>query len=94
LTYIGMTVRSRGGRQDSYYRCNGKHDTRGVYGAMGKRCPSKDVQGAWLEQAVWEEIEGMLRQPERVLERLRQRLAGERQDMAGRRGRKAGRYRR
>jgi len=60
LTYIGMTVRGRSGRQESYYRCNGKHDTRGVYGAMGQRCPSKDVHSGWLEQAVWEEIEEML----------------------------------
>jgi site-specific DNA recombinase len=75
LTYIGMTVCGRSGRQESYYRCNGKHDTRGVYGALGQRCPSKDVQTGWLEEVVWEEIEGMLRRPERVLARLRGRLA-------------------
>jgi site-specific DNA recombinase len=85
LTYIGMTVRGRSGRQESYYRCNGKHDTRGVYGAMGQRCPSKDVQAGWLEQAVWEEIEGMLRRPERVLARLRGRLAQEQKELAGQR---------
>ena len=85
LTYIGMTVRGRSGRQESYYRCNGKHDTRGVYGAMGQRCPSKDVQAGWLEQAVWEEIEGMLRRPEGVLARLRRRLAQEQRDLAGQR---------
>ena len=83
LTYIGMTVRGRSGRQESYYRCNGKHDTRGVYGAMGQRCPSKDVQAGWLEEAVWEEIEGMLRRPERVLARLRGGLAQEQKDLAG-----------
>jgi len=85
LTYIGMTVRGRSGRQQSYYRCNGKHDTYGVYGALGQRCPSKDMQAGWLEQAVWEEIEGMLRRPERVLARLRQRLAREQKDLAGQR---------
>ncbi|HUE03164.1 MAG TPA: recombinase family protein [Bryobacteraceae bacterium] len=85
LTYIGMTVRSRSGRQESYYRCNGKHDTYGVYGAMGQRCPSKDVQAGWLEQAVWEEIEGMLRRPEPVLARLKQRLAQEQKELAGQR---------
>ena len=89
LTYIGMTVRSRSGRQQSYYRCNGKHDTRGVYGEMGKRCPSKDVQAGWLEQAIWEEVEGMLRQPARALEQLRRRLAAERQKTAGGRARLA-----
>ena len=80
LTYVGVTVRSRSGRQDSYYRCNGKHDTRGVYGELGKRCPAKDVKACALEQAVWAEIEGFLRQPEMVLEQLRQRLAAERRD--------------
>jgi len=85
LTYIGMTVHSRSGRQESYYRCNGKHDTYGVYGAMGQRCPSKDVQAGWLEEAVWEEIEGMLRRPERVLARLKRRLAREQKDLAGQR---------
>lgn len=36
-----------------------------VRGAMGQRCASKDVQAGWLEPAVCEEIEGMLRRPER-----------------------------
>jgi site-specific DNA recombinase len=85
LTYIGMTVRGRSGRQESYYRCNGKHDTYGVYGAAGQRCPSKDVQAGWLEQAVWEEIEGMLRRPERVLARLQKRLAQEQKALTGQR---------
>lgn len=85
LTYIGMTVTSRSGRPESYYRCNGKHDTRGVYGEMGKRCPSKDVLAGWLEGAVWEEVEGMLRRPQRVLARLRQKLAAERRASAGQR---------
>ncbi len=77
VTYIGTTMHSRSGREESYYRCNGKHDTRGVYGAAGKRCPSKDVQTGRLEQAVWEEIEDMLRQRERILTRLKRRLARE-----------------
>jgi site-specific DNA recombinase len=85
LTYIGMTVRSRSGRQESYYRCNGKHDTYGVYGAQGQRCPSKDVRAEWLERAVWEEIEGMLGRPERVLARLKRRLAQEQKEQGGQR---------
>src|SRR5260370_12597370 len=44
LTYIGMTVRSRSGRQEAYYRCNGKHDTRGGYGQIGPRCPSQHAK--------------------------------------------------
>ena len=85
LTYIGVTVRHRSGREESYYRCNGKHDTRGVYGDQGIRCPSKDVSGSWLEHAVWEQMEGLLRQPERVLKKLRRQQARERQRTAGRR---------
>jgi site-specific DNA recombinase len=85
LTYIGMTVHGRSGRQESYYRCNGKHDTYGVYGAIGIRCPSKDVQAGWLEQAVWEQVEGMLRKPEPVLARLKKRLVQEQKDLAGQR---------
>jgi hypothetical protein len=71
--------------EESYYRCNGKHDTYGVYGAMGIRCPSKDVQTGWLEQAVWEQVEGMLRKPQLVLARLKKRLAQEQKDLAGQR---------
>jgi hypothetical protein len=52
---------------------------------MGQRCPSKDVLAGWLEEAVWEEIEGMLRRPERVLARLKRRLAREQKDLAGQR---------
>src|SRR5579871_5029386 len=85
LNYIGMTVCSRRGRRESYYRCNGKHDTYGVYGAMGKRCPSKDVQAGWLEEAVWAEIAGMLGQPERILERLKRRLLREQRGLVAQR---------
>jgi site-specific DNA recombinase len=46
--------------------------------------------GGWLERAVWEEIEGTLRRPERVLARLRQKLAAERRASAGQRTKLAG----
>jgi hypothetical protein len=39
---------------------NGKHGTRGLFGKDGKRCPSKDVNGAFLEEAVWNDIEQFL----------------------------------
>jgi len=90
LNFIGTTVHSRGGRQDAYYRCNGKHDTRGVHGAGGKRCPSKDMRTDVLERVVWAEVEGLLRQPEILLERLRQRLAAERRDTERTRAEMAG----
>jgi site-specific DNA recombinase len=74
LTFIGTHTIRPGGRTDSYYRCNGKHGTRGIYGAQGKRCPSKDVNGAFLEDAVWNDIEGFLRNPGAVAEILRQKI--------------------
>jgi site-specific DNA recombinase len=80
LTYIGVANRRPSGKQEFYYRCNGKHGTRGIYGANGQRCPSKDVNGSFLEQAVWGDVEAFLRNPKSVIEQLQQRLAAERSD--------------
>jgi site-specific DNA recombinase len=80
LTYIGLANRRPSGKEDFYYRCNGKHGTRGIFGANGQRCPSKDVSGAFLEQSVWADVEGFLRHPGTVIELLQQRLAAERSD--------------
>lgn len=80
LTFIGThTVRPQG-KVDSYYRCNGKHGTRGIYGAEGKRCPSKDVNGDFLEEAIWNDIERFLRNPGEVAEILRQRITARAHD--------------
>jgi site-specific DNA recombinase len=78
LTYIGIANRRPSGKQEFYYRCNGKQGTRGLYGANGHRCPSKDVNGEFLEQAVWNDIESFLRNPGVVIDKLQQRLASER----------------
>jgi site-specific DNA recombinase len=80
LTYIGFANRRPSGKEEFYYRCNGKHGTRGLYGANGQRCPSKDVNGSFLEQAVWGDVEGFLRNPGAVIEQLQQRIAVERRD--------------
>ena len=80
LTYIGLAARRPSGKQDFYYRCNGKHGTRGIYGVNGQRCPSKDVNGDFLERNVWTDVEDFLRHPSSVIDQLRQRLAAERQD--------------
>jgi len=71
LNFIGTTVHSRGGRQDGYYRCNGKHDTRGVHGPGGKRCPSKDVRTDVLER-----LRQRLAAERRDTERTRAEMAG------------------
>ena len=63
LTYSGLQWSAKGGRQHSFYRCNGATQTRGIYGAKGLKCPSKAVDGVWLEGQVWTDIEGFLRNP-------------------------------
>jgi site-specific DNA recombinase len=80
LTYIGIANRRRSGKEEFYYRCNGKHGARDIYGANGQRCPSKDVNGDFLERVVWIDVEGFLRNPSEVVEQLQQRLAAEQSD--------------
>jgi site-specific DNA recombinase len=80
LTYIGLASRRPNGKLDFYYRCNGKHGARGLYGEQGQRCPSKDVNGRWLEQLVWSDIDSFLRQPGPVLEALKARIESSRTD--------------
>jgi site-specific DNA recombinase len=48
----------------------------GLYGADGVRCPSKDVNGIFLEEAIWNDIEQFLRNPGEVAELLQQKMAG------------------
>ena len=82
LTFIGThTIRPKG-KVDSYYRCNGKHSARGIYGAEGKRCPAKDVNGIFLEQAIWNDIEQFLRDPGEVAEILRRKIVARTNDRA------------
>jgi site-specific DNA recombinase len=80
LTYIGLASGRPSGKTDFYYRCNGKHGTRGIYGASGHRCPSKDVNGDFLERSVWADVEDFLSHPSTVIELLQQRMAAERSD--------------
>jgi site-specific DNA recombinase len=75
LSFIGTHTERPNGKVDSYYRCNGKHGTRGIYGKEGKRCPAKDVNGIFLEDAIWNDIEEFLRNPGEVAEILRQKIA-------------------
>ena len=61
-------------QRDHYYRCNGRQFARGLYGTVGKKCPSKNINGDCIERVVWADIETFLRNPGEILERLRQRL--------------------
>ncbi len=79
LTFSGMRI-SR--QNDHYYRCNGRHGARGLYGIDGRKCPSRTLNGDYVERLVWADIESFLRNPGEILERLRERVAmqdGERQ---------------
>jgi site-specific DNA recombinase len=79
LTFSGMRV-SR--QNDHYYRCNGRQQARGLYGIDGKKCPSRTLNGDYVECLVWADIESFLRNPGEILERLRERVVmqdGERQ---------------
>ncbi len=66
LTFIGTA--SNAAR--AYYACNGKSQPRGLYGAQGRKCPSKSVNALAIEAAVWQDIESFLRDPGAVLDLL------------------------
>ena len=72
LTYV-CSSHDYKGKTKTYYRCNGKASGRGLYGQQGRKCPSKNISGA-VEEIVWQDIEGFLRNPGSVLEQLGQRL--------------------
>jgi site-specific DNA recombinase len=76
LSFIGTKTARPSGKVDFYYRCNAKHTPRGIFATSGKRCPAKDVSGTFLEEAVWNDIEGFLRNPGEVTEVLRQKISG------------------
>jgi site-specific DNA recombinase len=74
LTYIGTHTVRPSGKVESYYLCNGKHGARGIYGAEGKRCPSRAINGGFFEEAVWNDIEQFLQNPGDVAEILRKKI--------------------
>ncbi len=75
LTYIGVAYKVYKGGVCVYYICNGKHQARGLYGAQGKKCPSKAVNGELLEAAIWQDIEQFLHNPGEVLDRLAAKMS-------------------
>ena len=72
LTYSGIRI---GEQKDHYYRCNGRQFARGRFGLSGKKCPSKNLNGEYVERLVWSDIEAFLRNPGEILERLRERMS-------------------
>jgi site-specific DNA recombinase len=49
LTFIGSHTVCPDGKVESYYRCNGKHSARKIYGKDGQRCSAKDVNAIFFE---------------------------------------------
>jgi site-specific DNA recombinase len=74
LTYSGTCERCGGGKVRTYYRCNGRAQARGIYGAHGQKCPSKAITGE-IEDIVWADIEEFGRNPGPILDRLAAKLA-------------------
>ena len=81
LTYSGIRI---GEQKDHYYRCNGRQFARGRFGLSGKKCPSKNLNGDYVERLVWADIEAFLRDPGEVLEKLRQRMSLQHEERAQR----------
>jgi len=73
LTFSGF--RASPHQPDHYYKCNGRGLARGLYGVNAKKCPAKCLNGVYVEQVVWADIESFLRDPREILERLQERLA-------------------
>ena len=57
-----------------YYLCNGKNGSHQSYGKLDKRCTSGHIRALELEELVWADIAGFLREPGEVLNRLRAEL--------------------
>jgi site-specific DNA recombinase len=71
-------AQSRGKRRYTYYRCIGTDGYR--FGGQ-KACSNKSIRTEILDEAVWQDVCGLLKDPERVAKEYRRRLDGE-----GRRG--------
>jgi site-specific DNA recombinase len=74
LTYIGTVYPSHKGDLKVYYVCNGRHQPHHLFGSRDKKCPSKAVDGARLETAIWHDIEQFLHNPGKVLELVTEQM--------------------
>jgi site-specific DNA recombinase len=68
----GLTRRARRqGPVYSYYRCGGQHDSQT---AEGRCCRVRQVRCATLDEAIWQDVCGLLRHPQKVEEEYHRRL--------------------
>lgn len=77
LTYIGMRCKRPNGKVDFYYRCNGKHSARQIFGTDAKRCASKDLNGTQLESSIWSDVERFVNDPGEVMNQLAAKLSSQ-----------------
>ena len=71
LTYIGTAWKgSTPETMKVYYVCNARAGYRGIYGEQGKKCPSKAINGEAIEEVVWRDVQGFLKNPGDVLAQL------------------------
>jgi site-specific DNA recombinase len=77
LTFIGTCQTRPSGKLEFYYRCNGKHSARQLFGPDGKRCASKDLNGQHLDSLIWTDVESFLRNPGEVSNVLNSKLSAQ-----------------
>ncbi|RJX17695.1 MAG: recombinase family protein [Ammonifex sp.] len=70
---VGSSGHSKQGR--TYYRCTGAMDT-----GAGKRCNAKMIRAKDIEEAVWQDIEYFVRNPDQVLELMQEQLEANRRN--------------
>jgi site-specific DNA recombinase len=71
---IGGRLVRKGKVYSSYYVCNGKRVAKQLHGEHATRCPSASVNGEFIENLVWSDIEAFLRKPGPLLGKLRENL--------------------
>lgn len=76
LTYTGTAYKDYPVGLKAYYVCSGKHSYRCIYGLTGKPCPSKAIRAEALEDRVWNEIVGFVREPGPVLAKVAEERRG------------------
>lgn len=67
----GYAVCAVGGSAHRYYRCNGNDSRR--FGGQ-RVCKSPSVRADWLEQVVWDDVQALLKEPERIQREFERRL--------------------
>ncbi|MEX0973992.1 MAG: recombinase family protein [Bacillota bacterium] len=72
LHYGGTSYKGPGGKLKAYYVCGGKTAYRGP---LQGKCTNSNVPAEWLEETVWQDLLGFIRDPGDVLEGLRASLA-------------------